>query len=53
MKTRTLFTAAACCALSVPAFQANAQTETVVVEEQLFSLERAAPTEETVKVISR
>ena len=34
MKTRTLFTAAACCALSVPAFQANAQTETVVVEEQ-------------------
>lgn len=34
MKTRTLFTAAACCALSMPAFQANAQTETVVVEEQ-------------------
>lgn len=34
MKTRTLFTAVACCALSVPAFQANAQSETVVVEEQ-------------------
>lgn len=33
MKKNVLFTTAACCALLVPAFQANAQEETVVVEE--------------------
>ncbi len=33
MKTKALFTTAACCALLVPAFEAKAQDETVVVEE--------------------
>lgn len=33
MKKNVLFTTAACCALLVPAFAANAQEETVVVEE--------------------
>lgn len=33
MKKKALFTTAACCALLVPSFQANAQDETVVVEE--------------------
>ncbi|MCM1067936.1 MAG: OmpA family protein [Muribaculaceae bacterium] len=33
MKKKVLFTTAACCALLVPAFEANAQEETVVVEE--------------------
>lgn len=37
MKTKTLFTAAACCALLVPAFQAKAQDETVVVEESILT----------------
>ncbi|MDE6196366.1 MAG: OmpA family protein [Muribaculaceae bacterium] len=33
MKTRALFTTAVCCALLVPALEAKAQDETVVVEE--------------------
>ena len=33
MKKNVLFTTAACCALLVPAFDANAQEETIVVEE--------------------
>ena len=33
MKKNVLFTTAACCALVVPAFDANAQEETIVVEE--------------------
>ncbi len=33
MKKNVLFTTAACCALLVPAFEANAQEETIVVEE--------------------
>lgn len=33
MRTKVLFTTAACCALLVPALSANAQDETVVVEE--------------------
>ena len=33
MKAKALFTTAACCAMIIPAFQAKAQDETVVVEE--------------------